>query len=87
MNKKGEAVTGIILLFLLIGGLIFAENKLEKERELYIGDTSTKALYNFNSKNPFCNIEEIKIDKVNVTIFENKDVAMAQGFNLSEKCD
>lgn len=85
MNKKGEALTiAMFLLLVLVIGIVYYEGKIEDKN--YIGDNSKKIAYNLKSKNKDCNIEQIKIEREDIKLFDSREQAISQNFKISEKC-
>ena len=89
MNKKAiEPFTiSILIVGLLVASISFINYEGKLENKNYVGDISTNITYNLESNNPNCNIQEIKIEKTNLRLFENLQDAENQGFKLSEICN
>jgi len=88
INRRGEIFTlSMIVLFILILGVSFLGYEGKLENRQYIGDNSTRIIYNLKSENPNCDFNEIVINKEDGVIFNTLEEAKLKGFNLSEKCN
>ena len=91
MNKKGIvevfAIT-MVILTLLIVSTAFLQYEGKFDNIQYIGDNSTKIVYNLKSNNSDCDYQNIQISKDNIIIFNNLQEATTQNkFNLSNQCN
>ena len=86
-NKKGELLTlSIIVILVLLGALLYIQGTYQKEN-FYIGEIYTGTVYNPNSKNPDCLIENISIDTNNIKLFKSLDQATQEGYTPHEFCN
>lgn len=87
MNKKGELITlSIIVLLILIGGIIYFQEKT-KNGSYVIVDLSTKIVYNPESDNPNCNINNLTLDTDNLKLFDTMNEAKSKGFIPHKFCN
>ena len=90
MNKKGEFVLlGMVIILFAISSLSLLTTKIEESNSSikYIGDISTKKVYNINSNNANCDLDNINIQKNNVIYFRNIEDALKEEFNLDKNCN
>mgnify|MGYP001612814398 CR=1 FL=1 len=84
-SKKGELILlSIILLVALITGLVYVQQQIENQK--YIGNIKTKIVYNLNSANPNCQIQNLRIDTSNVIFFKTESEVIASGFTIDKQC-
>lgn len=85
MNKKGDFGLSVILLILIIVGIAYYQEQIQSKQ--FIGDDSTKIVYNLRSDNPNCNYEDVRISPSNHRLFTTLEDAIAQGFQIDENCN
>ena len=91
MNKKAGAFVLIgLLASLALGGIIaIKEYVIDKQKPNYVGDLSTNYFYNLNSKNPNCNLNNIKIKAENFMIISDEKLIKQETFKFdpNNPCD
>lgn len=86
INNKGELLTlSIIILFILIGTIVYIQESSQK-KQFFIGDNVTKKLYNPHSTNPECDMDSISIDTNNIEIFKSPKKALKENYTFHEFC-
>lgn len=86
IGKRGEIITlSILILAIIIGAIYYYQGKVENTN--YIGDSNTKVVYNIKTKNPSCDIQNIKIETNNLKLFETLAETEQQGYHLDNNCN
>ncbi len=86
MQKKGEIVTLVALILILVATGVITMLSLFSQSPVYVGDSSTGFYYNINSDNEKCIQGEIKIEESNVVIYKTKEQYENNGFVINETC-
>ncbi len=90
MNKRAEiSITlGIVVAFIFLGlSTLIADEKFTNQDMRFMGDKSTKIVYDLQSDSPNCAIDNIEINNKNIIHFSDIDSALNKGYKLDLECN